>query len=122
MCLRPLDLDAEARRLQPDPRAASRLNSDGKVTRWRLLGMEAALGPERLPYFIDWGADEPAHLSPGGDGEGDGFAWVEHGGDATRVQAWIGDRASTLPLRLDDGPPGVHAATVRRGDRVVAIA
>lgn len=117
-CLRPDDLDAEARRLQLEPRPARRVGSDGQELHWRLLAMEAALGPERLPYFIDWGENAPAHEAPDDAG---GFAWMELGGDEVRVRTWVGD-APSLPLRFRDGAAaGVQAAAIQRGDQVVVI-
>jgi hypothetical protein len=120
LCLRPDDLDATAERLSTPVVPAQRHNADGEVLRWRLAGVEAALGLERLPFFIDWeGAErqlDPQHASAAST---DGIAWVEYGGDAVRLRQWTG--AADLPLRNVAGDPGPRAVGLRRGSETVVL-
>src|SRR5690348_12093190 len=55
LCLRPDDVDAVVERLGLSAVDMHRQTPDGRTIEWRLVGMEAALGPQRLPLFIDWG-------------------------------------------------------------------
>jgi hypothetical protein len=104
-CLRPDDLDEVARRLSIPALPARRRNPDGTEHAWRLAGIEEAAGPERLPFFIDW-ATAPGweHLQPQQSLKCHGIAWLEVGGDETRVRQWIGDEY--LPLRFAGGEAG----------------
>jgi hypothetical protein len=63
-----------------------------------------------LPFFIarDHGIRDPSE----GAGAG-GIAWVEVGGDAERLERWLG--GADLPVRVVDGEPGVHAFGVGSG-------
>ena len=62
VCLRTDDLDAVCRRLDLEPVAMSRENSDGQLLQWRTAGLEHAL-PRTMPFFIQW--DVPQGLHPG---------------------------------------------------------
>src|SRR2546422_8395151 len=85
-CLRPDDLDAVARRLSIPALPARRRHADGSEHEWRLAGIDAAAGPERLPFFIDWGtAPGWSHLEPHQTRATDGIAWLEVGGGEARV-------------------------------------
>lgn len=120
VCLRPGDLDAQARRLGLEPRQGRREAADSSVRRWRLLGMEAALGPQRLPFFIDWGPDLSAHeaaIAVGTDTAG--IAWVEVGGEVETLGRWLG--AIPPALRCVGGAPGVRTIALQRGDALVLI-
>ena len=104
-CLRPDDLDEVARRLSIPALPARRRNPDGTEHKWRLAGIEAAVGPERLPFFIDWGtAPGWEHLQAQQTLKCHGLAWLEVGGDEARVRQWIGD--DYLPLRFAGGEAG----------------
>jgi hypothetical protein len=104
-CLRPDDLDDVARRLSIPALRARRRNVDGTEHEWRLAGLEAAFGPERLPFFIDWGKSPGwEHLQPQQTLKTHGIAWLEVGGDEARVRQWIGD--DYLPLRFAGGEAG----------------
>lgn len=120
LCLRPGDLDQLARRLGTNITPAERRTPDGEVLRWRLAGVSAALGPERLPFFIDWqGAERRQDPQYAAAARTDGVAWVEYGGDAARLDAWIG--AHELPLHVNDGEPGLQAIGLRRGSDTLVI-
>jgi hypothetical protein len=120
LCLRPADLDATAARLSTPVAPAERHNPDGHVLRWRLAGVEAALGPERLPFFIDWqGAEEQLDHQHHQAASTEGIAWVEYGGDAERLHQWTGD--VDLPVRVVDAEPGPRAIGLRRGAATIVI-
>lgn len=118
VCLRTGDADAVAERLDREPVAMSRVTTDGTELRWRLVGLDDALGPARLPFFIQWelgDAPHPGAMPAGHRVEPVGITALELGGDPARLRQWIGDH--DLPIRFVDGPPGPRAATVatRRG-------
>jgi hypothetical protein len=120
LCLRPESLDEVAARLRIEIVPGERHNPGGEVVRWRLAGVEAALGPERLPFFIDWqGAEESLDRRHGEAASTDGIAWVEYGGDPPRIAEWVG--GDELPLRLGVGAPGPRAIGVRRGSESLVI-
>jgi hypothetical protein len=120
VCLRPESLDAVADRLALEIVPGERRNPDGEVVRWRLAGLEAALGPERLPFFIDWqGAEERLDRAHAAAGGADGIAWVEFGGDEGRLFDWIGDHS--VPVRPVAGDAGPHAISLRRGGEEIVI-
>lgn len=120
VCLRPDDLDEVSERLSIQITPAERHNPEGEVLRWRLAGVQAALGPERLPFFIDWqGAEQQLDAQHAQAASTEGIAWVEYGGDCGRLTQWIGEH--DLPLRVVDGPPGPHAIGLRRGPETVVI-
>jgi hypothetical protein len=103
------DIDAVAARIGSGVVQMSR----GDV-RFAVTGMEVALGPERLPFFIEWAGAE-GHPA-GSQGRLD---WVEVGGDDARAAAWIGGEVDGV--RLVGGKPGVHQACVTRADGVEVL-
>lgn len=117
VCLRTDDLDGVCRRLGLEPIPMTRERPDGGVVRWRLAGLEAALGPERLPFFIQWEvaeADHPARTPVDHGAAVDGIATVEVGGDPAAVAARLGEPVPGVdPV---GGPPGVGRITLRRPD------
>lgn len=120
LCLRPEDLDAVAERLSAPIIPAERHNPDGVVLRWRLAGVEAALGPERLPFFIDWqGAERELDRRHAVAASTDGIAWVEYGGDAATLAEWIGEHDNRL--RIVEGEAGPHAIGLRHGADTLVI-
>jgi hypothetical protein len=120
VCLRPENLDEVARRLSIDIMFAERHNPDGEVLRWRLAGVDAALGPARLPFFIDWqGAEASLDRQNAEAAHADGIEWVECGGDVEALMQWTGGQE--LPLRVVRGEPGPQAIGVRRGTDVLVI-
>ena len=120
LCLRPESLDAAAKRLDLDVAPGERRNPDGEVLRWRLAGLEAALGPERLPFFIDWqGVEERLDRQHADAARTDGFAWVECGGDRERLAKWIG--GDEVPVRAVDGEPGPRTVGISLGADTVIV-
>src|SRR4051812_19238439 len=73
----------------------------------RLAGVAEAMAEPTLPFFIerDPGIADPG--SGGGGGGGEGIAWVEVGGDAARLRAWLG--GDGVPVHVVSGPPEVRA-------------
>ena len=118
LCIAPDDLDATAGRLALAVVDGERRTPAGAVVRWRMAGLESALGPERLPFFIDWGGDGPG-LDPALNGDCGGIAWVELGGDPGSARRWLGDEAP--PLRFGDGGPGPLAVGIRRGGEILVV-
>ncbi|HSR45045.1 MAG TPA: VOC family protein [Acidimicrobiia bacterium] len=121
ICLRTTDIVGLGRRLDLAPVRMSRVRPDGVELSWRLLGLEVALGAG-LPFFIEWdvhpgdypGRSGAAHLvNPRG------ISWVELGGDAERLDGWLG--AHDLDLRIVDGSPGVHRVGIDTDAGVVVL-
>jgi glyoxalase-like protein len=120
LCLRPESLDAVARRLEIEIALGERHNPGGEVVRWRLAGLGAALGPERLPFFIDWqGAEERHDREHAEAASADGIAWIEYGGNPNRLREWTG--GDEIPLRLVEADPGPHAIGVQRDSESIVI-
>jgi hypothetical protein len=99
------DVMPVARRLDTDVTTISR-----KGLTARLTGVAEAMRDPTLPFFIarDHGVRDPSE----GAGAG-GIAWVEVGGDAERLERWLG--GADLPVRVVDGEAGVHAFGVGSG-------
>jgi hypothetical protein len=120
LCLRPEDLDAVASRLSIEVTTAERHNPDGELVRWRLAGVEGALGPERLPFFIDWlGAEARLDREHDAAASAEGIVWVEYGADAERLLSWTG--SPDLPIRIVEGERGPRALALARGGETIVI-
>jgi len=114
LCLRTGSLDLVAERLGLETLAMSRSKPNGETLRWRLAGLDRMMGPERLPFFIQW--DVPLDRHPGREPADHraaplGLAWVELGGNARRIHEWVG--TDGLDLRVVSGKPGVRALGIR---------
>ena len=70
----------------------------------RLTGVAEAMAEPMLPFFIE---RDPGIPDPGAVGDGEGISWVEVGGDAERLRAWLG--GAELPVHVVDEPHGVRA-------------
>jgi catechol 2,3-dioxygenase-like lactoylglutathione lyase family enzyme len=120
VCLRPDDLDVTAQHLGLEISEGTRTNPDGATLRWRMAGLPAALGPDRLPFFIEWpGGGATPELDGVSSADGDGVEWIEIGGDPATVEHWLGGDLPTV--RRVGGPPGIGRFGIRRGDRSVMI-
>lgn len=113
VCLRTDDADAVATRLGLTATPMSRVTTDGTELRWRLVGLDDALSPAALPFFIEWDLGDAVH--PGRATAPHrtaplGVTGLELGGDAGRLAARLGDH--DLPVRLVGGDPGPHRATI----------
>ena len=107
VCVRPDDLTGTAQRLGLEVTDGTRSNPDGVVLRWRMAGLQAALGPDRLPFFIEWpGGGGTPELDRVPDAVGDGIEWVEVGGDPVKLRRWLD--ADLPTIRSVEGPPGMH--------------
>lgn len=58
LCLRSDDLDAEAKRLGLRLLAGERRYADGRILRWRQMGIAEALAKPGLPYFFEYSDDD----------------------------------------------------------------
>lgn len=119
MSVEPEDLEQTVTRLGLQIAEGERRSTSGRVIRWRMAGLKEAAGPRRLPFFVDWGDSDP-DLDESQNGDVDGIAWVELGGDERTARRWLGEGVA-LPLRFAAGPPGPLALGLRRGSETVVI-
>lgn len=117
------DLDGIAARLGLEVTPGARRRPDGAEIRWRAAGFEDPRREPWMPFFITW--DVPPDLHPGRlraahGTRVEGISRVEVGGDAERLRDWLGE--AELPIRVVDGPPGVRAVALARGDAELVIA
>jgi hypothetical protein len=116
------ELDAVAARLGLAVTDGVRERPDGSVLRWRSAGLEDERREPWMPFFIEWGAPPGSHPGRARAGHGvrpRGIVWVEVGGDAGRLRAWLG--GDEIPIRAVDGRPGMHAVGVAIADGELAI-
>jgi hypothetical protein len=102
------------------PRDGSRSRPDGKVLKWRTLGVLNQLGQqgvEPVPFFIEWAADSPhpAQDSPGGC-ELESFE-IEHP-DAAAVSGMLSKLGVEVPVKAA-ATPRLRAALKTPGGLVV---
>jgi glyoxalase-like protein len=102
--------------------AGSRERPDGQVLRWRMAGLDDPRREPWMPFFLTW--DVPGSLHPGSARAGhgvraDGIAWVEVGGGAERLRAWLGDEE--LPIRVSGDEPGIHRVALATSDGELVI-
>jgi hypothetical protein len=120
VCAASDDLDAVAARLEAEVEPGERVRPDGEVVRWRRVDP-----PGRatwLPFFIAWDVEPELHPGRARAGHGvraEGLAWVEVGGDADRMRAWLG--GDDLAIRVVDGPPGVRRVAIATADGELVI-
>ena len=122
VCLRTDDIAAVGSRLGLEPLAMTRTRPDGVTLAWHLAGLDGALGPERLPFFIEWHVDPADHPGRGAASHEQavsGLAWVEVGADPETLSTRLG--GAHVPLRVVDGPPGPQRVAVATpaGDLVI---
>lgn len=125
-CVATDDIEAVAARLGLTVEPGGRARPDGTEVRWRGAGIEERGEDLWLPFFIAW--DVPDGLHPGAAPAEhrvptEGIAWVEVGGDRTRLDAWLGD--ISVPIRVVEGAdPGVQVVgvAVRDGEEIVLAA
>ena len=121
LCLRTDDITAVAARTGDRPFAMSRNRPDGVTLSWQTVALDAAL-ELGVPFFIQWQVPDdqhPGHAAVSHRQPVRGIAWVEVGGDAERLAAWVDDPG--VPLRAVGGRRGVHrfALAVDAGDEIV---
>jgi hypothetical protein len=108
------DIDAVAKRLDLDVERKSRETAGGAELRWRVAGIAEALESGALPFFVQW--DMEPELHPGAAGvehetDPQGIAWIEVAGERERVRDWLGEDPD-LPLKIEDGKPGLRAVAI----------
>jgi Glyoxalase-like domain len=106
--VRPDDLDATSRRLGLTAHEGSRTTPDGATVRWRMAGIERAIG-DNLPWFIEWNdaATYPGRAESAVDAR---VVRIELEGDAAQLDAWLGEHA--LPLEVRPGGRGITAVVL----------
>lgn len=122
VCIRTDDIDGIAARTGYEVQAMSRRTGDDDVLAWRLVGLEAAMSNERLPFFIQWDIDDrqhPGRMQVDHEVGPQDISWVEYGGDSNRLGDWLGDH--TLPVRCVDEQPGPRTVAIRTAQRIVRI-
>lgn len=111
--LRTADADAVASRLGLEVLELVRRKPDGRRIRFRLVGLAGATGDEQLPFFSEHravGPDHPGRQQVPHRVRPQGIAWIEMGGDESRLREWIGPEIAGLDLRLTGGDPGIRRA------------
>lgn len=122
LCLRTDDVASQARRLSRDILLLERLRPDGRKLSWKLLALEDALGPERLPFFQQFGG--PAELHPGREKaphrvHPKGIRRVGWGGLPERLRSWLGE---DLPgFEIVSGEPGPRWAEIEIEEGVIRL-
>jgi Glyoxalase-like domain len=106
--VRPDDLDATSRRLGLTAYEGSRTMPDGATVRWRIAGLERAIG-DHLPWFIEWG-DETTYPGVAGTTLDARVVGIELEGDSAQLEAWLGPHA--LPLDVRPGTRGITAVVL----------
>ncbi|HUY61297.1 MAG TPA: VOC family protein [Candidatus Dormibacteraeota bacterium] len=112
VALRTGDIAACAVRIGEAVTAGARRAPDGRELHWRTTGMGGFTGPERLPFFIEWtpGSPHPAAGPAGGPAPTATLGWIELGGEAGRLRAWMGG-----------WPPGIRTVGDQPGPGAVGI-
>jgi hypothetical protein len=93
LCLRTDDIGLIAALLDEVPEAMSRTRPDGSVLAWHLAGLAGMLGPENLPFFIEWHCEPHDHP---------GATPVDHAADVLGVaEVTIGSPGSLSSIIAD---------------------
>jgi hypothetical protein len=109
ICLATGELRSVAARLERVAEAGSRTLLDGSELRWTTVGLEDALGPRRLPFFIWWEdpSRHPGAMAAAHGVEPRGIANVEVGGPESVLLEHLGEAvAGVHPV---GGAPGVRS-------------
>lgn len=123
LCLRTDDIGSVASRLGLEPVPMTRRRPDGVELAWTLAGLECALGPERLPFFIEWHVapgDHPAEIHIDHPGGAASLGRVRISGDARRIVEWVG-REDPL-IEVEDGTPGIASVEIVVGGEAFVVA
>lgn len=119
LVLRPDDFDATTARLGLEAIEGARTNAHGGVVRWRMAGMPEAMGPKRLPAFIEWPARGANPDLNGVEATPQGWAWIEVGADTRELQEWVGGELELV--RAVAGEPGTQRFAICRDDEIMVI-
>ena len=114
-------LDLIARRLDLSVDCGSRLGRDGRLSSWRLAGVEQAVAEPARPFFIEWGRDTPlpgraAVAHPARDV---GISELRLEGDADHLADWLGPHR--LPITVRPGAPSVASVVLRTATGEIVI-
>ncbi len=93
LCLRTDDISFIGRVLGEEPAAMSRQRPDGSVLSWRLAGLVGMLGPNNLPFFIEWNCPPEEHPAA---------TPIEHGTEVTEITRVTIGRAGALEPVIAD--------------------
>lgn len=119
--VRPVSLDAVAKRLHLQVEGGSRKAASGDLVQWRSAGIAEAAADPSLPFFIEWGPQTPFP----------GQAPISHPSGATgiselilksnpgRLAAWLGDHS--LPIVVRDGGSSLAGILVSCSEGEIAI-
>lgn len=116
------DLDAVASRLGIEVDSGSRTRPDGKTVRWRMAALDDPRREPWMPFFLTWDVGQDLHPGRVRAGHGvraTGITWVEVGGDAERLHAWLG--GDELPIRVGGGERGIHRVAISTPDGELVI-
>jgi hypothetical protein len=112
VCLRTDDIESAAAALGEAPLPMHRVRTDGVRLSWRLAGIDGMLGPQSLPFFIQWeGAaeDHPGATTAPHQVAPSGIAEVVIGPVTDPIARLI----SAAPgVRITHGHPGVHSVRI----------
>ncbi len=114
VCLRTGDIATVASRIGDDATQMRRALPDGGELSWTLAGLGSALGPGRLPFFIEWHTelrDHPGRATASHAVDVEGIAWVELGAEVGALERHLGPH--DLDIRASAGPPGLRAVAIR---------
>ncbi len=93
----------------------TRERTDGGTLAWKLSGLDGMLGPQNLPFFIQWDVedhDHPAAMPVDHPAGPQGMSHVEVG----PVPGMTDLLAGVPGLTIEQGAPGVHSVTVATAD------
>ncbi|HUY24357.1 MAG TPA: VOC family protein [Candidatus Saccharimonadales bacterium] len=112
VCLATLELGPVAARLNRAPEAGSRTLLDGSELRWTTVGLEDALGPRRLPFFISWEdpSRHPGAMAAAHGCAARGIANVEVGGPESVLFDHLSEEVTGV--RAVGGAPGVRSLSL----------
>ena len=113
VCLRTEDIAVPAAALEETPLAMDRIRTDGVRLSWRLAGLAGMLGPQRLPFFIEWEVAPADHP---------GAATAPHRGEVKGIEEVVLGQVTGPTARLVASVPGVRITRFRPGIKWVSIA
>lgn len=122
LCLRAADVASHSRRLGRDLLPLERLRPDGRKLAWKLVALEDALGPERLPFFQQF--ESPPELHPGRERAPHrvhprGIRRVGWGGPPSRLRSWLEEEVPGF--EFVGGEPGPRWAEIETEAAVIRL-
>jgi hypothetical protein len=121
VCLRTDDIDGVASALGEVPLAMHRVRTDGVRLPWRLAGLEGMLGPQGLPFFIQWEVspgDHPGAMAAPHRVSPLGIARVTIGTVPARLSRLMAPLAG---LQTVPGRPGVHSVDIQTNQGTITL-